>query len=97
MSDRARGEYPAGVTYHQRDGVYSAKIKSFGEVRSLGYHKSPTEAHMAWQKAKIVELENIINMYVKEDCFRTDVAEALMLRVWQIRLDISQEIETTTL
>ena len=97
LSDRARGEYPVGVTYRQRDDMYSAKIRSFGEVHSLGYHKSPIEAHVAWQKAKIEELENIINMYAKEDCFRTDVAEALMLRVWQIRLDISKGLETTTL
>ena len=97
LSDRGRGDYPVGVCYNKKDKTYFAKIKSMGKVTDLGYHPTPELAHAAWQKAKIVELENIINRYSFEPFFRTDVAEALMSRVWDLRNDILLGRETITL
>lgn len=97
ISDRGRGEYPLGVSFNKKEGKFLAKIKSMGKVTDLGLHISPELAHIRWQQAKTIEMENIINMYSKESSFRTDVAEALMKRVWDLRLDISEGKETLTL
>ena len=97
LSDRARGQYPVGVVYHKKDKVYRAHIKSLGVRKDLGSYSTPECAHQSWQKAKVVELENIISRYSMESCFKANVAAALMQRIWDIRLDILNENITTTL
>lgn len=61
---------------------------------SLGYHETPEEAHKKWQWAKAYEIEKAVSWYSTQDCFRTDVAEALMGRVWKLRLDSANSVET---
>lgn len=97
LSTSNRGAHPLGVTYNKKENKFFSKIKSKGDVRVLGYFDNPTDAHRQWQMAKVIELEKTINEYQKMDCFRTDVADSLMSRVWNIRLEISQGIETTTI
>lgn len=97
LATRARGDYPVGVVYHKYDQVYRSHIKSFGVRKDLGSYPTPEEAHQAWQNAKIVELENIITRYSIEPCFRTDVADSLMSRVWGLRIEIANESVTITL
>lgn len=97
LSDRARGNYPIGVVYHKYDRMYRSHIKSFGVRKGLGSYSTPEEAHLAWQKAKVLELENIITRYSKDTSFRTDVAEGLMSRVWGLRIEVANGTITTTL
>lgn len=85
------------MTYNQSEGKFFSKIKSKGIVKALGYFDKASDAHKAWQVAKVVELENTISDYQKMDCFRTDVADALMSRVWYLRLEISEGVETITI
>lgn len=68
-----------------------------GGIKYLGAFYTEKEAHAAWQLAKAVEIELYINRYAKEECFRTDVADALMRRVWDLRLDNANGVETKSL
>lgn len=107
MSNSIRGEFPVGVTLSKvqvaagRDKIFVSTIKdkrSDGyKQRKIGYFTTAYEAHSAWRKEKVKILEKVISDYAKEDCFRTDVAEALMSRVWKLRLDEALNKETTDL
>lgn len=97
LSTSNRGLHPLGVTYHQAEGKFFSKIKSRGTVKALGYFDKALDAHREWQIAKVVELENTISDYQRMSCFRTDVADALMGRVWSLRLEISKGVETITI
>ena len=65
--------------------------------KRLGRFATPEEAHAAWQIGKAEALEFVINRYAQEECFRTDVADALMRRVWDLRLDNANGVETKSL
>lgn len=96
LSDRARGDLPLGVSRaigNIKEPYYS-KIKSDGSILKLGYFENYYSAHKAWQIAKVQELENSINTYSKMACFRTDVADALLARVWELRLEIFKGLVT---
>lgn len=41
-----------GAHLHKATGLWHAVIKTSGKVTSLGYHKTPEEAHAAYIKAK---------------------------------------------
>lgn len=41
-----------GVSYHARDKLWRARIRSGGKNRVVGYFKSPEEAHSAYLEAK---------------------------------------------
>lgn len=41
-----------GASMHKASGLWHAKIKTAGRVTSLGYHKTPEEAHAAYVEAK---------------------------------------------
>lgn len=73
---------------------YRACISSKGKRRNLGVFSAQTDAHKAWQWAKSVEIEKAVTWYATQDCFRTDVADALMQRVWKLRLEHSLNKET---
>lgn len=48
--------------------------------------KTEKEAHSAWQIEKANQIEIAVAWYAKQSYFRTDVAEALTKRVWNLRL-----------
>lgn len=52
-SGAIRGDYPLGVS--KRKGLYEARCCSVetGKQQSLGYYKTPDEAHQAWLTFKI--------------------------------------------
>jgi len=54
-------------------------------------------AHKMWQIAKADTIEESISWYATLNCFRTDVADVLMGKVWQLRTDAVYEIETKSL
>ena len=93
---------PLGVTLSSSS---SRKLKPFrmqAQVFDTGRKKSTwcttaEGAHKAWQLEKAVQIESAVHWYATQPCFRTDVAEALITRVWQLRLDYSMGVETIEL
>lgn len=93
-----RGIYPVGVYFKndvRRTKPYRACVSlGKGMNKHLGHFETPMQAHHAWQWSKASIIEESISSYAKEDCFRTDVAEALTDRVWRLRLDHCRGLET---
>jgi len=106
LTDRKnyRGDLPLGVTRKSKDktmindhkNAYVARVCSFtgGKRKYLGVFETPMEAHRAWQKAKALEIEKSVVMYANEVCYRTDVAESLIKRAWDLQLDCLNNVET---
>lgn len=97
---KLRGDHPLGVSFCKRGMKFVATISGGAKSKSkhLGYFKTPQEAHQAWQWAKAEQIEKVLNKYAKEPFgFRTDVADALVNRIWQLRLNHSNYTETVTL
>lgn len=89
-------QYQLGVS-KTKHGRYSARTTNrFTGEHSLGTYATVEEAHAAWQVGKAYVLECAVNQYVTEKWFRTDVADALMSRVWKLRLDAFNGIPTIT-
>lgn len=89
------GTLPMGVSETNNiTNKYRACVSSKGKRRNLGVFPTSQEAHKAWQWAKSIEIEKAITWYATQDCFRTDVAEALTKRVWKLRLEYSTNKET---
>lgn len=63
----------------------------------LGTFNTEMEAHKAWQVGKAYAIECAIHKYAQEPWFRTDVADALMARVWELRLHATTGVITTKL
>ncbi len=60
LRGRGRGSYPVGCHYSVRDSAYVAQCSDGkGGRLFLGRHKTPMEAHRAWQLAKIKVLDNL--------------------------------------
>lgn len=51
-SDKARGEYPVGVSLDKRWGKYGSQISFMKKSRYLGYFSTPEEAFFAYKTAK---------------------------------------------
>lgn len=104
IRDNDRGAYPLGVSLRSNPHGYVfskplvTQLTSVdNRVRCVGYFDDSIEAHRAWQWAKAAEIENSVNWYATQVCFRTDVADALMVRVWKLRIEHDQGVETTRL
>lgn len=111
LSKNSRGgKYPIGVRRKEKSQscinpllkqylgrVTSIDDEGISKEKGLGYFHTPLEAHSAWQLAKILEIEKTIKWYQAQKCFRTDIAEALMTRVWQLRLENANGQETLSL
>lgn len=91
-----RGEYPIGVSLHAC-GKYMARCSSFGTGRNyLGLYLTCKEAHRAWQSAKIVSILSAIDWYRGLDCYSPTIEDGCLLRVTQLRFDLSSDVETVT-
>lgn len=106
LLSKQREDVPLGATYSKiRQGLvnelkkpYFARLSSYGTTqRFLGFFKTARDAHKCWQLAKAAYIEEMVVWYADQACFRTDIAEALTLRVWQLRLDHSLNKETVDL
>ena len=95
------GGFPLGVTKkldYPRKKPFVARVRfNTGKTKFLGNFSTPEEAHKAWQWGKAIEIEDALAWYAVQDCFRTDVAEALTTRVWKLRLDHVNNVETKTI
>lgn len=61
------------------------------------YHKTPEEAHKAWQQIKLASFAFYLEQYSKEACYRTDVREAILLRISKLESDLSKGLITSAL
>ena len=87
-----RGIWPLGAHYHKQSGKYLAACSVRGVRLRLGSHKTPTEAHRAWQKAKLDygrELQEL------EENPR--VQEALKVILDKLEEDYNNGVETKSL
>ena len=97
--------YPLGVCYekktkhmvNERTNPYRAVVNKDGKQKKIGLYSTPMEAHRAWQLAKAEEIERQILRYMLEPCYRQDIANALYLRVENLRNDAEDGIETKIL
>jgi len=51
-SDRIRGEWPVGVSFHKATGKFGANININGKTKYLGLFTTPEEAFFAYKAAK---------------------------------------------
>lgn len=96
LKDNKRGEFPLGV-HMVYNGKFKAQCRVDGKVKCLGTFKTPEQAHKAWQRAKVIETEKVLNSYSVMDCFRTDVAESIYTSIWKLRLDLASNKESLKL
>lgn len=105
LSDRSRGNLPAGVRYteklknmvRERTKPYSAQISGrlFGRgYKHLGYFKTPFEAHLRWQCEKLKHLEWL---FCDEDARNKDWGQLLARVIENLKSDILKQKETVRL
>jgi len=98
---RANNDLPLGVRLARFDRwklpVYVSQCRTLGKQTTLGSFDDPTEAHVAWQHAKIAAIHECIDLYQMEDVHSVNVVQALLERVNQLGKDIAQGRETILL
>ena len=91
-SDKSRGNYPLGVNFRVRDNtkpVFVSQINYFTTKRHLGHFKSASEAHLAWQKAKVEVATAILQSETNPN-----IVQGLNRVISKIENDIANGIET---
>ncbi len=58
-SDAARGQYKLGVSFHKRDGMFTAQCKANGKNKFLGYYLTEEEAYQVYKIFKQAHIRNI--------------------------------------
>lgn len=63
-NDARRGDCPIGVSYHKRDGIYSATC-NYGKPMQvyLGSYSTPIEAFLVYKKAKESYIKQVAEQY----------------------------------
>lgn len=84
---------PFGVCYEgDRKGTY---IIPGIKMKSKGGFKNAIDAHRAWQLVKVEQVSTALNRYAQEPYgFRTDLADSLNTRIWNLLLENSLGKET---
>lgn len=94
LVDRAskRGDYPLGVSYDKKRGLFSGKVSKDARTVNLGRFSNPMHAHVAWQreKAKIIR-----TVAAQQDDWRVEIA--LLARADQLDNDRMLGLETIKL
>ena len=75
-----RGDLPIGVYYNKKSGRFSAHIRRFGVLNTIGLYDTPEEAFAVYKIAKEAHVKSMALQY--KDVLRPDVFDALM--VWQV-------------
>lgn len=84
---------PLGVS-GSNDGPRKKKYSAICQGRSFGRYLTVEEAHKAWQEAKVNSFYKLLEQYAKETTFNTKVADAILTRAWNIKLQIMNKEET---
>lgn len=90
---KSKGAFPIGVNFHKSSGKYVAQCNSGGSQKHLGLFLTPEEAHQAWQKAKLTELQAIIDDYSPLGHLKLN--QALEIRLQEFENNIKFKTETT--
>lgn len=61
--NKARGEYPIGVTYCKKSKKYKAQFSKFSVITCLGSHDNVESAFLAYKTAKEAYVKEVANMY----------------------------------
>lgn len=102
-SKGSRGEYPLGVCLITGAENRVNRYKSEGAILQgkrnrvhIGVFPTPQKAHRAWQLAKAEYLEKVVELWYSGDygTFLPNIADALIYRAWQLRLDAMNGVET---
>lgn len=64
---------------------YNVKVACLGEKLRGGSYVNEKDAHHKGQLLKAQSLENLVDFYSKEVCFREDIAESILLRANNLR------------
>lgn len=96
ISEKSRGIYPLGVCL---EGTrYRANIRTFGKSSTnLGRYSNISDAHKAWQLAKIKYISDLIEKYKNEFYVQFIVIEALENMITNIKSDFDNNVFTTKL
>jgi hypothetical protein len=66
LSNKARGDYPIGVSYVKASKKFKATVNINGNNKHLGYHKTPELAFLAYKEAKESYIKEMANKYKDE-------------------------------
>lgn len=91
-----RGDFPLGVTCPRPDirKPFVARVSVLSERKSLGNYYLASQAHAAWQSAKVGAIEAALRRYGAETFFRPDVAAAVERRIKKLSADRLAGVET---
>lgn len=101
-------ELPLGVNYFKKFDHMTNELKKpyivrcprtdkSDKSRHVGYFSTPEEAHSAYQIAKFNQLNDYLNLYQQEECYREDVYQAMYKRAYQLFEDNLKGVETKTI
>lgn len=93
-SSSARGEYPIGVSYVKRRGVFMAYCKDGAGMTFLGHFSDPMLAHQAWQIKKRDVITSAALDYQAMVGSSIRVYESLIWRAEKIDRDQKNGIQT---
>lgn len=91
-SSSCRGDWPIGASYDKSRGKFQSYITMENIRKPLGRYETAEEAHQAWQRMKILQVDSVIKEYPH---LRKDMIESLKLRKDMISEDIVNSRETT--
>ena len=100
VNGASRGEYPLGVSYvkdsrmvNELKRPFKSQIKEYkGSFVSLGYYKTPQEAHKAYLEAKLEKCES----YLIEFRDDTDIKKGLSRIREKLKYHIENNLELTS-
>lgn len=101
-------ELPLGVNYFKKFDyminelkkpylVRCARVDNNDKSKHVGYFTNPEDAHKAYQIAKYNQLNEYLDIYLEEHCFREDVYQSMRKRAYQLLLDNMNGVETKTI
>lgn len=63
FNKRNKGEYPVGVSFNKRAGLFVAKISMDNKIYDLGYFNNPIEAHNRYKEHKELHARVLANRW----------------------------------
>lgn len=101
-------ELPLGVNYFKKFDhminelkkpylVRCARVGNNDKSKHVGYFSNPQDAHKAYQIAKYTQLNEYLDIYMQEPCFREDVYQALRKRAYKLLEDNINGLESKSI
>lgn len=79
----SRGDYPLGVSWHERSGKFRARVNITGKVKHLGIFSTPEAAHDAYIIAKEAEAYRWYER-LRDGEFAVDPRVIERMRTWRV-------------